>query len=230
MKLCHLPRACVIAAAAAFYVAPASAGIPVVDTVAVIRTAIDKVMDIIRWGVELQDRLNEWNSIKEQTTKLAGARDLGTILDDPTVRSVLPFEMRNAATAFLNPSALSSSPAAISATLASFGITSTTNPADGRGSANSLVSMNNIMASVQQRETLLNSLASRVDTSADAKDSADLMNRNIIEAARINNQNMQTMALIESNRVSEQLRIVAKSQANQAQREAGAALPLRNIP
>ena len=73
----------------------------------------------------------------------------------------------------------------------------------------------------------MSQLASRVDSTADAKDSLDMMNRKVLEAASISNQMTQTMAALEAARQAAELKRLADNQAYFANVKAGAAQPLR---
>jgi type IV secretion system protein VirB5 len=204
---------------------PARAGIPVIDATSVAQ----QTQQVVAWAVQYNQMINQLNELRAQfgqlqtmTGKLDGSRALGTILNDPTIQSQLPPELRNAAAMLLNPSALSSSTASINSILTSFGVSGLIDPNAGRSLADSYGRAQSILASAQQRSTQLQALAARVDNAVDAKESLDLLNRNTLEAANINNQMVQTMAALEAARQAEELRRVAKSQAFSAAASTGA--------
>jgi len=207
----------ILAFAFIFSTGPARAGIPVTDATSIAQ----QIQQVVAWAqqyTQMVDQLNQlqaqFNQLQTMTGKLDGSRALGTILNDPAIQAQLPPELRNAASMLLNPAALSSSTASIDAILTSFGVSSALNPAAGRGLADSYNRAQAIMASAQQRATQIQALAARVDNSADAKESLDLLNRNTLETANINNQMVQTMAALEAARQAEQLRETARIQKN----------------
>jgi type IV secretion system protein VirB5 len=213
-----------------FAAMPARAGIPVIDAA----NLANSIQQVIAWGRQAQDMINQLNQLQQQfaqlqtmTTKLDGIRNLGTILNDPNIVAALPPEMRNATQLLVNPSALATSQANLNQILASFGVNTTLNPNAGQAQADTIGRAQQILASAQTRNTQLAQLASRVDGTADAKDSLDMMNRNVLEAASINNQMTQTMAALEAARQAAELKRIADNQAYFANVKAGAAQPLR---
>jgi type IV secretion system protein VirB5 len=211
----------ILAFAFMFSATPARAGIPVIDATSIAQ----QIQQVVAWAqqyTQMIDQLNQlqaqFNQLQTMTGKLDGSRALGTILNDPAIQSQLPPELRNAAAMLLNPAALSSSTASINSILTSFGVSGTA----GRSLADSYGRAQSILASTQQRSTQLQALAARVDNAADAKESLDLLNRNTLEAANINNQMVQTMAALEAARQAEELRRVAKSEAFSAAASTGA--------
>lgn len=213
-----------------FAALPARAGIPVIDG-ANLAQAIQEVM---AWGQQAQQMLDQIRQMEQQykqaqamTQKLDGARFLGTILNDPNIGLALPPEMRNATQLLLNPSALATSQANLNQILSSFGVNTALDPKAGQAMADTLGRAQQILAATQTRETQLQALATRVDSTADAKESLDLLNRNTLEAANINNQTMQTMAALEAARQAADLKRLANNQAFFAGVKSGASQPLR---
>lgn len=209
---------------------PARAGIPVLDAA----NLANSVQQVLAWSQQAQDMINQITKLQQQfqqlqtmTTKLDGIRNLGTILNDPSIRAALPPEMRDATQLLLNPSAMATSQAQLSQILSSFGVNTTVNPNAGQAAADTLGRMQQILASTQTRDAQLAQLATRVDSTADAKESLDMVNRNVLEAASINNQLMQTMAALESARQAAELKRIADNQAYFANVRSGAAEPLR---
>jgi len=205
----------ILAFAFIFSAGSARAGIPVTDATSIAQ----QIQQVVAWAqqyTQMVDQLNQlqaqFNQLQTMTGKLDGSRALGTILNDPTIQSQLPPELRNAAAMLLNPAALSSSTASINSILSSFGVSGVIDPAAGRSIADSYGRAQSILASAQQRSTQLQALAARVDNSADAKESLDLLNRNTLESANINNQMVQTMAALEAARQAEELRKIAAQQ------------------
>lgn len=205
---------------------PARAGIPVIDVAAVAQA----IMQVQSWAQQYQQMVSQYTQLTTMTGKLDGARMLGTTLNNPSISAALPAEMQNTAAMLANASVISTSPAALNSILNSFGVTGTGYVANGQGVADTLSKMQSILTAAQQRQVQIGNLASRVDSSVDAKDSMDLMNRNALENATINNQMMQTMATIEAAKQAETLRIYARNQAHANARLAGASAPSITYP
>lgn len=208
--------------------APARAGIPVIDAA----NLVQQIQQVISWAQQYQQMMNSITQLQQQyqqlqtmTGKLDGARSLGTILNNPAIQAQLPPEMQNAAMMLANPNALSTNMANIGSTLAAFGVSTTVDPNAGKTAADGYGRAQAIMASSQQRQTQLQALASRVDSAADAKESLDLLNRNTLETANINNQMVQTMAALEAARNAESLRNTARHQQLANDIKTGGATP-----
>ncbi len=197
---------------------PARAGIPVIDVAAIAQA----IMQVQAWAQQYQQMVTQYTQLTTMTGKLDGARMLGTTLNNPSISAALPAEMQNTAAMLANASVISTSPAALTSILNSFGVTGTGYVANGQGVADTLSKMHSILTAAQQRQSQIGNLASRVDSSSDAKDSLDLMNRNVLENATINNQMMQTMATIEAAKQAEVLRLAARNQSHSAARKTGA--------
>lgn len=213
-----------------FAALPARAGIPVIDAA----NLANSIQQVLAWSQQARDMVEQINKLQQQfqqlqamTAKLDGIRSLGTILNDPNIRAALPPEMRDATQLLLNPAALATSQANLNQILTSFGVNTSTNPNAGQAAADTIGRMQQILASTQTRNTQLAQLASRVDTTADAKDSLDMMNRNVLEAASINNQMTQTMAALEAARQAAELRKLADNQRYFNNLNSAAGQPLR---
>jgi type IV secretion system protein VirB5 len=211
---------------------PARAGIPVIDAA----NLAQAIQEIIAWGQQAQQMVDQLNQLQQQfqqlqtmTGKLDGARSMGTILNDPNIQAALPVEMRNSTQLLLNPAALATSQANLNQILASFGVNTATNPTAGQAAADTLGRTQQILASTQSRNAQLQQLATRTDTTADAKESLDMLNRNVLETANINNQVVQTMAALEAARQAEELKRLADNQAYFSRVKAAGAQPLRTF-
>lgn len=215
-----------------FAALPTRAGIPVIDS----SNLAQQIQQVISWGQQAQQMLDQINKLQQQfqqlqtmTSKLDGMRSLGTILNDPTIQASLPPEMRNATQLLLNPTALATSQANLNQILNAFGVSTTANPNAGQAIADTIGRAQQILASTQARSMQLQQLANRVDSTADAKESLDMVNRNVLEAASINNQMMQTMAALEAARQTAELKRLADNQAYFAALRSGGARPLRGL-
>lgn len=215
-----------------FSVTPAQAGIPVIDAAALTQ----QIQQVVSWVQQFQQMQDQFNKLQQQfqqmqtmTTKLDGARSLGSILNDPAIKAALPPEMRDASQLLLNPSAMGTSQANLNGILASFGVSTTTDPNAGKSLADVVGKAQAILTSSQQRQVQLQALAAQVDGSADAKSSLDLLNRNTLEVANISNASIQAQAALEAARQSAELRRLAADQTyTRALRDALSA-PLRTI-
>jgi type IV secretion system protein VirB5 len=220
----------VLALAALTATMPARAGIPVIDAAALTQ----QIQQVFAWLQQFQQMQDQFNKLQAQltqmttmTNKLDGARALGSILNDPTIKAALPPEMQNAAQLMLNPSALGTSQANINGILSSFGITGVNDLSSTKGVADAIGKAQAILTSAQQRQTQLTALASRVDGAADAKESMDLLNRNTLEVASINNQLIQTIASTEAAKRSQDLREAAELQDFAAKLRTGGSSAVR---
>jgi type IV secretion system protein VirB5 len=211
--------------------APARAGIPVID----VGNLIQSIQQTMAWLQQYQQMVDSIQKYQEQlqqavtmTQKLDGMRSLGTILNDPNINSLLPSEYKNAAQLLMNPSAYSTNTSAMNSILSSFGVTGMPNSGASNGFADALGRAQSILASAQQRQAQLGQLASRVDTSADAKESIDLMNRNTLEVANISNQLLQTFAATDAARQSQELRGTAELKTYSDGIRTGATTPIKS--
>lgn len=213
-----------------FAALPARAGVPVFDGV----NFGEAIQQVLAWGQQADQMIqqyeqlvNQYNQLKATTARLEGMRNLGSILHDPAIQSALPPEMRDATQLLLNPAALTTNPANLAQILTAFGVNTAANPNAGRAAADTIGRMQQVLTSTQTRQTQLQALASRVDTTSDAKDSLDMVNRNVLEAASINNQMMQTMASVEAARQAAELKRIADNQAFFANLNSSFGTPLK---
>lgn len=211
---------------------PARAGIPTIDIAAITQA----IMQVQAWSQQYQQMVQQFQQLQQQfqqmeamTNKLDGARSLGSILNDPAIKSALPVEMRDATQLLLNPSAFGTSQANIDGILASYGVSTTTDPNAGKSSADAMGRAQAILTSAQQRQIQLQALGAQVDGSVDAKSSLDLLNRNTLEVANINNTSLQTQAALEATRQSAELRRLAAQQSYAKAVKNASAAPLRTI-
>ena len=232
MRTRHFVSLCAVSLSVWLTALPARAGIPVIDGT----NLAQQIQQVVSWGQQARQMISQIQQLQQQfqqlqtmTSKLEGVRSLGSILNDPSIRSGLPPEMRDATQLLLNPSALAISQASLTQILASFGVNTALDPNAGKSMADSLGRVQQILASTQTRQTQLTALATRVDSTSDAKDSLDLLNRNTLEAANINNQMLQTMATLEAARQVAELKRLADNQAYFSALKAGAAQPLRTF-
>lgn len=210
---------------------PARAGVPVID----VANLAQAIQEVLAWTQQAQDMVNQYNKLEQQyqqlqavTTTLDGVRSLGTILNNPTIQSALPAEMRDSNQMLLNPAAMTTSAANINQILSSFNVSTTGNRTLGQSAADTLGRVQQILTSAQARNVQLQQLAARVNATVDAKDSLDMVNRNVLESANINNQMMQTIGSLEAARQAAELKRLADNQAYFASLRAAGAQPLRS--
>ena len=204
-----------VSASMLFASAPANAGVPVFDG-ANLAVAIENVLGWVQQAEQMISQINQMEAQFEQAkatvASLGGLRGWGNLLRSADVQAALPPAMQDATALLTNPkAALSISPAALDQILTSYGI-NTTNPNAGAGQAAILGQSQQILTSAQNESNEIQQLQTQVNATADAKDSLDLLNRNVLEAANISNQNTQTLAALEAARQAAVLKQIADDQ------------------
>lgn len=210
--------------------APAAhAGIPVIDAANLVETIqqtlswVEQYEQMVQQIEQLADQIEQ---TKTMTGKLDIARFLGSILNDPNIRFVLPEEMKNFQALAKGDAYGGSRLHAINNLLSGYGVRTAiggTPTTMGQTSADALLKMQSVLQSAQSRAAQVNSLASQVDTAEDAKASMDLVNRNVIESTRVAMDLQQTLATVEANRQAERLRQISADQQAFEQLKAKAA-------
>lgn len=214
MRLFKLFRAVTLSVVVAASAPAFAQGIPVFDA----SNFANMLTTISSWGTQYSQMVSQITEMQNNvarvqtlTTKFDGGRGLGAILNDSFVRSVMPPEIQNANLILTN--ALSSAQVAgINSVMSAYGIPSSF-PNLGRAEATQITNMQPVLAAAKQRETNIASLLAQVNTAPDAKSSMDLVSRNVLELASINNQLMQTMAMSEAGRNAANLRAQSDSVA-----------------
>ncbi len=214
MRITKFFVAPLIAISVAFSTATYGFGIPVFDAAADALAIVDALATVVDAGATVVDASQTVIEIQHlydqlvQQTKLAtgldGARALGTFLGNSTILAALPPEMANSA-AMLSSTLSASDAAHVTSVLNSFGVPA----AVGDSSAVLITKMSDVMASAVLRDGQVQALAARVDSSPDAKDAMDLLNRNVLESVDAINQMTKTIALVESSREAARLRAIA---------------------
>lgn len=212
-------RVAVLASLAAAGGSASAQGIPVYDNLGF----VNSLQQVISWGNQAQQMISQIQHLQQQfqqlqqmTNVLDGARQLGSILNDPSIASVLPPEIQDS-NRMLQAGFSTGQLADIQNFMNTFGVRNSMNGnplTTGQGAANSLAKIQAMLKSAQSRAQQARQLASRVDSSSDTKSSLDLANRNIIETATATNQLTQTVATIEAERKSDELRTLAEDQSD----------------
>ena len=207
----------------------ASAGIPVIDAASLAQ----QIQQVLAWAQQYQQMAQQYQQMVQQLQQLkttyqsmSGARGLGAIAQNPAILSVLPTEIQDPLQMLVNPSATGTTLTNLNQIRSSFGINSTTDPSAGLSNAETIGRLNKILTSAKYRASQLQTLSNRVDTAADSKESLDLINRNVLEAASISNQAIQTAASMEAARQAEALRLLAARQTFNDGLKSGASAPL----
>ena len=196
----------------------AYAGVPVIDAA----NLVQAILQALAWVQQAEQMVAQIEQFKQQVqgitttiSKLDSARGLGSILNNPMIRSELPPEMQSA-TALLDGRPFNGARLGqIQGVLSAYGVQPTVNGISvtiGQANADSIAKMQQILTSAQARNDQVTELASQVDTAPDAKASMDLMNRNTIESVRAQIDLTQAMATIEANHQAEVLRNAADNQ------------------
>jgi len=221
---------CLISASALLAPLTASAGIPVIDATSVAQ----QIQQVVAWGQQAQQMMQQITQLQNQltqlqtiTNKLDGARSLGTILQDPSIRSALPSEFTDSSQLLLNPSGRSASTQQLDSVLSSFGIDTTQNPNLARANADGFVRAQQVLTSTQARQNQTQQLAARVDNSADSKSSIDLLNRNTLELADIVNTQTQAQARYEAARHAQEMEDKARTEQRKRAMAAGLRQPVQ---
>lgn len=206
----------------------AEAGIPVIDAANLAQAIVDGlswIQQAEQMVQQIQQLADQLRQMEAMTGKLDLARALGSILNDPQIRHLLPEEMRNHQALNAGGPYGGQRLQSINTLLSAYGIQTQLNGlplSTGQTNADALLKMQAVLASVQQRGGQVDALAGQVDTSADAKSSLDLLNRNLIEATRVGMDTQQALATIEANRQAERLRQLAADQRLMADMKARA--------
>lgn len=211
MRLFKLSRTVTLSAIVAISTPAFAAGIPVFDAA----NFANMLTTIQSWGQQYNQMVQQITEMQNNvarvttlTTKFDGGRGLGTILDDSFVKSAMPAGVQNVNLILTN--ALSGAQtAAIQSVMTAYGMPAS--PGIGTSEASQISTMQAVLDAAKKRELNISSLGSQVDTSPDAKASLDLLNRNVLELASINNQLMQTMAISEASRNAGNLRAQSDS-------------------
>ena len=200
--------------------APAYAGIPVIDAAAL----VEAIKSTIAWGQQASDMIETITQMRQtvagitnMTSKIEGIRNLGTILDNPSIGDLLPPAMRDVTALLVNPNVYSANPAAIAGVLTSFGVNVPAGTVEAAtGVADAIVRSRAIMQSGQARTVQLGALAARVNSAIDLKDSSDLISRNVLENSQILNSLFIQMAAKDYAEAQATLRDMAAAQVERA--------------
>jgi len=212
VKLKRLVASLSVASAAMVGSPAAHAGIPVFDG-ANLANAIQQLMS---WSDQYTQMTDQFNKLQEQLAeakaikgRLEGIKSLGSILNDPDIKGLLPEEMKDAAKLLATGTHSSGRITTIKGILDTYGVKTTI---DGRvvengfDAADRLEKLKAMGDSSNKRVAQINSLGAKLDASADAKESMDLVGRNALEIAQAQTQATAQMASIEAAKAQEELR------------------------
>lgn len=212
MKLKRLSASLVFAGAALSLAPSAHAGIPVIDGA----NLMQAVQQVLNWAKQIQAMKDQFDKLQEQLDeakaikgRLEGIKSLGSILNDPAIRSVLPEEMLDASKLLSVTEHSASRTATLKNVLESYGVKTTIDGQQvlaGIDSADRLDKLRTVIESSNKRTAQIAELGRKLDSSADAKESMDLVGRNALEIAQAQVQNTAAMAAIQANKEQEELR------------------------
>lgn len=224
MKLKRLVASLAVAGAAMAGSPAAHAGIPVFDG-ANLANAIQQLMS---WADQYQQMTDQFTKLQEQLTeakaikgRLEGIRSLGSILNDPNIRSILPEGINDPTKLLANgvlPSARLAMLKNIADTYGTKAVIDGNTYVNGIDSADRLEQLKAMVESSNKRFDQINQLGAKLDASADAKESMDLVGRNALEIAQAQTQATAQMAAIEAAKEQAELRAIAESMEASKQR------------
>lgn len=188
-------------------------GIPTFDA-ANFAQAINQVL---AWQQQYNQMLQQAQQYQTQIQQMSGARALGSILNNPSIESALADEFKDSSLV-LNAIRSANVSSQLPGVLSAYGIQTPTRPEEGTGvvsnSAAAAMITNKSVADAEKlrQSTNLSTMATRIDNTADAKESLDLLNRNVLEVARINSKTLQVLADMEAGKEAARLREIADTQ------------------
>lgn len=214
VKLKRVSASLVLAGAALGLSPSAHAGIPVFDGANVAQA----IQQVLNWAKQLEAMKEQFGKLQEQLDeakaikgRLEGIKSLGSILDDPAIRSMLPEEMRDASKLLTQTSYSAGRTETLKGLLESYGVKTKIEgveieTAGSLAEADRLDKLRQMIDSSNKRAAQITQLGKKLDKSADAKESMDLVGRNALEIAQAQVQASAQMAAIQASQVQEELR------------------------
>lgn len=186
----------------------ANAGIPVIDAA----NLANSVQQVMAWAQQYQQMTQQIEQLTAQINAVTGARNMGSILNNPNIQAALPPEYRDI-TRLLNGGQLSSSTAVLKQIRDAYGLDLTTSPQALQNEAQTLADAQEKQNSRAEQKSAIEALANKVDELADLKDSSDMVNRNLIEVQKLLLAQIQRTDLAEAKAAADKLREAAARQA-----------------
>jgi type IV secretion system protein VirB5 len=217
--------ALVLCAAAAMAAAPARAGVPTVDLVAIAADAISWIEQFTHMVDQINQMKAQYTQMKSTADALKGGRGMGLLLSDPAVRQALDpgFIDTMDRLRALGAAGATDKARAVYASVKAFdcGSQFPDNPGLRRQCESRSLAIPTLIATLNEslersrrRVGALGELIAQVDSAPDAKAAADLQNRIAAEVALLSNEK----AMMDT----AQAQLQAQGQLNlQAAREAG---------
>jgi type IV secretion system protein VirB5 len=164
----------------------ANAQIPVTDLVQIGTHITNQIESIAKWGTQFTQMKTQIEQYQKQYEALTGARGMGTLLNDPSIKAALPQDWQNllasvkSTSAYLTERSKYPTSGSMLKTNAMF---------DTIASQNAV--MSDLYKKSNQRVAQIESLMAKIDTATDPAAKADLTNRLINEQNAIQaNQNL----------------------------------------
>ena len=205
-----------------------AAAVPVVDATGWLTWARQEVKwaeQALSWYQQASDMVksiteaqNTVKGVKANLDNLSGKKILGLANINPNVWLKLPPEMKDASDLLVRAGQVRSNPTAIADVLRKFAVKTTVIPSAGQAAADQYLKMNLLLQSTQQRTNEIYDLSSAINSTEDAKSAMDLISRNSLQNAKITNDLIQTMAMVEANKQAVEMSNLASDQAAQALR------------
>lgn len=186
----------------------ANAGIPVIDAGSIAQA----MQQVAAWQQQYQQMTQQIQQLTAQINAVTGARNLGSILNNPNIQTALPQEYRDI-TRLLNGGQLSAAPAVLKGITDAYGLDLSSSPDAFQNEAQTLADAREKQNSRAEQAQAIKDLADQVNGLADLKESSDMVNRNLIELQRIMLAQIQRTDLAEAKAAADKLREAAASQA-----------------
>ncbi len=217
-----------LAISIAMTVSGVQAQIPVTDIISNTQDMINQVQTMAQWAMQLEHMVEQINSMEKEYKALTGGRGLGTILNDPRYREYLPTEWQSVYDSVRNGgySGLSGRAADIYNENQVYDACSHLNVDNQRltcesqavkGAQDKAFALDAYDAA-RDRLNQIDQLMSRINSTQDPKEIAELQGRIAAEQAMISNEQtklqMYSMVAKAEDRIQEQRRIEANAEVN----------------
>lgn len=186
----------------------ANAGIPVIDAGSIAQA----MQQVAAWQQQYQQMTQQIQQLTSQINAVTGARNLGSILNNPNIQAALPPEYQDISR-LLNGGQLRSSSAALKQIRDAYGLDSTTSPQALQNEAQTLSDAQLKAVSRENQMAQISALTSRIDELADLKDSSDMVNRNLIEVQKLLVAQIERADLAEAKAAADKIRESAARQS-----------------
>lgn len=186
----------------------ANAGIPVIDVGAIAQA----MQQVAAWQEQYQQMTQQIQQLTAQINAVTGARNLGSILNNPDIQAALPPEYQDI-TRLLNGGQLSAAPAVLKGITDAYGLDLSSSPDAFQNEAQTLADAKLKADSISKQKAQIAALTQHINQLADLKESSDMVNRNLIEVQRLLVTQIQRTDQAEAKAAADKMREAAASQA-----------------